>query len=181
MPEGITRVAVPAYLVAKAGWSLANDLAQWWAPRSFLPPFASPEALWGYLAARYTYTGDPFSGAGDFYLSPYRLAAALAQGAEAARRLSVDCDDVAGLAFVACRSMPGASGVRLVTLYDESGRFGHHVICVGLFQGRPFALDTNGFRWLASLDDAELCAEWSRIYTAQGYRYAAAYTSPYPW
>jgi uncharacterized protein (TIGR02466 family) len=95
----------------------ASRLVAWLAgvPRRPLPAFTSPHAAWDYLAARYTYTGDPVYGVVDFYWHPEVLQAALEAGTAA--RLPVDCDDVAAWAHAALSAMGAAPG--LVVLYEE--------------------------------------------------------------
>lgn len=141
----------------------------WPRPRRPVPQFSTPQAAWDYLAARYTYTGDPLHGVLDFYWHPAVFQAALEAGTAAS--LPVDCDDVAAWAHVALAQL-GATP-QLVALFDAGVR-GSHVICVYTWQGAHGAIDTNGVHVLPDLDPATLCAHWERIYAAQGVRYLEA-------
>lgn len=175
MLDTLTRAGVEAYLQAKAQWSIANDALRWWEPRRSVPVFHSPGEVAAYVA-RLAYTGDPLGGVADFYANPQRLAAAIENGT--ARNQPADCDDFAGLAFVALRQIRGVEA-RIVTLVD-AGVKGSHVICV-YKHGQTFgAIDTNGLRLLSDLSEATLCRTWSDLYKAEGYTYVLALTTPYP-
>jgi hypothetical protein len=155
----------------------ASRLVAWFSgvPRRSVPAFTSPHAAWDYLAARYTYTGDPVYGVVDFYVHPEVLQAALEAGTAA--RLSVDCDDVAAWAYTALSAM-GAEP-ELVVLYDRGLR-GSHCVCVYRWNGQPGAIDTNGVHALPDLTEATLCAHWSGLYARVGYVYTAAVPVAYP-
>lgn len=147
----------------------------WSRHRRPVPRFPTPQAAWDYLAARYTYTGDPLHGVIDFYWHPEVLQAALEAGTAAS--LPVDCDDVAAWAYVALAQLGAAP--QLVALFDAGVR-GCHAICVYTWQGACGAIDTNGVHALPDLEPATLCAHWGRIYAAQGVRYLDAVPVDYP-
>lgn len=170
---------VPFYNWLKSLWSRLNDDIKRSEPRAPLPLFATPRGAWEYLNARYTYTGDPLGGAADFYLHPERLQAALEAGPAAVKGLSIDCDDVASWSYAALAKIPGCNPT-MFTLMDNSGKFGHHVICGFRWNGQYGAIDTNGYRPLATLDPATLCATWTQVYSSLGYTYDMAVVTPYP-
>ncbi len=161
------------YLLNKAFWSKANDALMWWASRKKLPVHEGVMNVWWYIAAHGNpYTGDPLMGVGDFYLHPERLQASL----ENATKNFIDCDEIAGYAHVATRSIPGAKS-RVVTLLDAA-LTGSHVICVGDYNGSKWAIDNNGFRWLLTDTPEFLCNTWSTIYPDT--KFILAVDSPYP-
>ena len=173
------RGGVALYLGAKAGWSLANDHMMMGVPRRPVPSFDTPQAAATYYQGHGNlYTGDPLYGAADLYTHPNRVQAAIEIGPEQQRRTFIDCDDVAGWYLTALRGKPGITA-RIVTLVDAH-LVGSHVICVGLHNGQPFGLDTNGYRDLPDLTEATLCKVWSDLYASEGYTYVAALDTPYP-
>lgn len=172
----LSRAGVSWYLTNKNGWSWANDWACWWHARKAVPHVASPSAAWDYLK-NVPYTGDPFGGVGDFYTHPERIVAEMAAGT--ARNMHLDCDDVAVLAHVMTRQIPGCVS-RVVTIVD-AGVVGSHVLCVGTFNGQPWAIDTNGYRHLPDLTETTLCRVWNDIYASRGYRYFMAVDTASPW
>lgn len=169
---------VGAWNGAKSGWSRLNDWLMGGADRRPIPAFATPAEAARYLMDRALYTGDPLSGAADFYLHPTRLQAALEGGREALVQLSIDCDDYASWAYAALDRIPNCTPF-LFTLRDANG-WGHHVICVYRWNLRYGAIDTNGHRELPDLAPETLCRVWSEIYQRAGYRYVEAISTPYP-
>lgn len=177
----LTREQLAYYLERKAEWSKQIDEAASHAgkaPRRDAPHFATPQEAWNYIQAHGNpYTGDPLWGVGDYYLSPSRLVAALETDLAAINRLHIDCDDIAGLAYVMLRD---ATDARLVTLYD-AGLVGSHVIAIFKTpDGKFWAIDTCGLRELPDVDEETLCREWRLIYSERGYNYTMAVDSPYP-
>lgn len=170
---------IEAWLAYKTLWSivlfLTFGMVQPYAP---VPTFDSPELAAAYLAERFIYTGDPLKGAVDFTVSPGTLQGAMQMGPDHVKRLPLDCDDVGAWAFVAVRNMGGTP--TLYTLEDGSGRFGHHVVCAYTWRGQMGAIDTNGHRLLPDTAPATVCAEFTRVYAARGYRYVAAVATPCP-
>lgn len=178
-----TRAGAAAFLEAKVAWSLANDVVMSFRPRLALPVVTSPNEAATYVA-RLPYTGDPrlfgipgTEGAGDFYEHPERISAALEAGTADQER--IDCDDFAGIAYLMLRQIPGCK-TTVVTILDESGKFGHHVICTYTFNGAKGVIDTNGHHLLPDLAESTICRLFSDIYVSLGYRYFAALDSPYP-
>ncbi|MEK9723943.1 MAG: hypothetical protein VW405_10750 [Rhodospirillaceae bacterium] len=169
--------------VHKALWSLVYWLTFGTVtPTAPVPTLATPEEV-GVYVLRLGYTGDPLAGVIDFTHAPEVLAGGIEYGT--AGRLAVDCDDVAVLAYACLKRIKGVSP-QLVTLRDESGRFGHHVICVYHRVGQPYgelqrgAIDTNGWRELPDATPETLCRVWSDLYASRGYRYVDAVHTPFP-
>lgn len=151
--------------------------------RVAVPRFLHPAAVGAFLQKEAIYTGDPWGGALDFNLHPEVFMAAIVadQGkAEkpAQKAMAIDCDDWAALATVACRQIPGTHAC-LLTLVGWPVQ-ANHVVCAGTFQGQAFAIDTNGFRWLADLSQKTLCDTWGAIYHAHGFTYHHAEPVPLP-
>jgi hypothetical protein len=144
-------------------------------PRRPIPTFETPQAAWDYLAARYTYTGDPLNGALDFYVHPEKFQWGLETGV--AHKLSVDCDDVAAWAYVALRQM--GADPHLAAIYDEGLR-GAHCICLYVHKGRVGAIDTNGHVLLPNLRDETLMHHWTNVYRDRGYVYRTVVTLSFP-
>jgi hypothetical protein len=132
-------------------------------PRRPIGPFTTPLAAWQYLEARYTYTGDPWNGRIDLVLNPYKLQGLLEKGKEFAKRLPVDCDDVAAWAFKALQTIPGCKA-KMFAIYDPFPSPMAHCICVYELNGKYGAIDTNGHRELPDLSSTSIMGEWSRIY-----------------
>ena len=151
-------------------------------PQAPVPKFDTPLMVSAYVL-RLPYTGDPGRGVVDFSNAPTVLAGALETGT--AGRLAIDCDDFAVLAYACLKQMPGYQP-QLVTLRDDSGGWGHHVICVYHRVVQPYgelergAIDTSGWRSLPDATPATLCRVWTELYAARGYRYTAAIPTPYP-
>lgn len=164
---------------AKNTWSRVNDWLMGGAPRRPIQVFASPAEAAAYLQQHGAYTGDPLGGVADFVLSPDRLQAAMEAGPEALSRLSIDCDDWSAWAFAALRQIPDCKP-QLYTLWDDSGRFGHHVVCGYTWRGGAGVIDTNGHRRLVALTPEQLCVTFTSIYTSRGYHYTAARPHDYP-
>jgi hypothetical protein len=143
---------------AVVDWTLLASL-----PRRPIGPFTSPLAVWQYLEARYVYTGDPWDGRIDLVLNPYKLQGMLEKGKEYAKRLPVDCDDVAAWAFKALKTIPGCTA-QMFAIYDPYPSKWAHCICVYELNGKFGAIDTNGHRELANLQSATILNEWDRIY-----------------
>lgn len=133
-------------------------------PRKPIGPFANPLAAWLYLEARYTYTGDPWDGRIDLVLNPYKLQGALERGKEFAKRLPVDCDDVAAWAYKALLTIPGCKA-KMYAIYDPYPAKNAHCICVYELNGKFGAIDTNGHRELSDLSRVTILREWGRIYS----------------
>lgn len=175
----LTRDNVQLFLQRKAEWSQAIDqLAGPQAPRLQVPIISTPAEAWAFIQDHGNpYTGDPVFGLGDYYLAPTRLVAGMKQGLAAINRLHIDCDDIAGLAFVMLRDLCQA---KLVTLVDP-WIVGSHVLATAkTADGRCWAIDTNGCRELADLSEPTLCQTWRAIYESRGYDYTMAIESPYP-
>lgn len=164
---------------AKNTWSRVNDWIKRGEPRAPIPTFASPAEAAAYLQKHGAYTGDPLNGAADFVLRPERLQAAMEAGPAALARLSIDCDDWAAWAFAALRLIPGCQP-QLYTLWDGSGKFGHHVVCGYTWHGGAGVIDTNGHRRLVALSQEQLCVTFTSIYKSVGYVYTSAEPQDYP-
>lgn len=164
---------------AKNTWSRINDWIKRGEPRAPVPTLESPQAVADYIGARFVYTGDPLNGAADFVLHPERLHAAMLAGPDAVRRLSVDCDDLASLAYLMLSRIPGCRP-QLYTLWDDSGKFGHHVVCGYTWNGGAGVIDTNGHRRLVALTPEQLCVTFTAIYQPRGYVYTGAEPQDYP-
>lgn len=176
MLDLLSRAGAAVYLDNKWKWSWVNNALTWWKPRRAVPRVSHPGDVAAYVAT-VPYTGDPIGGAADFYIHPERIVAALQAGT--ANHEPIDCDDFAGLAYVMLRQIPGCVP-KVVTLLDESGKFGHHVVCVYEFNGNKGVIDTNGHTLLPYLSESIICRRFSEIYKSLGYRYFAALDSPYP-
>lgn len=164
---------------AKAAWSRLNDWIKRGEKRAPIPRLASPAEVGAYLQAHGAYTGDPLGGAADFVLHPERLQAAMNDGPAALARISIDCDDWAAYACAALRLIPGCYP-QLYTLWDDSGRFGHHVVCGYTWNGAAGVIDTNGHRRLKALNQEQLCVTLTEIYKRLGYIYTGAVPHDYP-
>lgn len=171
---------IPIFNAAKALWSRVNDWIKRGEPRAPVPHFQNPTDVAAYLSTHGAYTGDPLGGAADFYLHPERLHAAMLEGPEAVKRLSVDCDDLASLAFLMLSKVPECSP-QLYTLEDTSGNWGHHVVCAYTWKGDVYGvIDTNGHARMLSAKPEALCVHFTGIYKRLGYVYGAAVPTPYP-
>lgn len=171
---------IPIFNACKSAWSRVNDWIKRGSPRVPVPPLTTPQAVADYIGARFIYTGDPLGGAADFYLHPERLHAAMLEGPAAVKRLSVDCDDLASLAYLMLSKVPDCSP-QLYTLEDSSGKWGHHVVCAYTWRGDVHGvLDTNGIARLLSPGPDELCRHFTGIYRSLGYTYTAAVPTRYP-
>ncbi len=170
---------IPIFNHLKGLWSRANDWIKRGEPRAPVPSLDSPQAVADYIGARFVYTGDPLAGAADFWLHPERLHAAMLQGPDAVRRLSVDCDDLASLAYLMLSKVPGCRPT-LYTLEDSSGKWGHHVVCAYDWFGAAGVIDTNGHRRLVALTQEQLCVTFTAIYKSRGYIYTGASPTPFP-
>jgi len=170
---------IPIFNHFKSLWSRANDWIKRGEPRAPVPTLISPQAVAEYIGARFIYTGDPLNGGADFYLHPERLHYAMLQGPEFVKRLAVDCDDLASLAYLMLSKVHGCRPT-LYTLEDSSGRWGHHVVCAYEWYGAAGVIDTNGHRRLLSLTPEQLCSMFTGIYMSRGYNYTAALPTPYP-
>ena len=163
----------------KSLWSRANDWIKRGEPRAPVPTLTTPQAVADYIGRSFVYTGDPLGGAADFYLHPERLHYAMIQGPEYVKRLAVDCDDLASLAYLMLSKVSGCTPA-LYTLEDGSGNWGHHVVCVYDWYGATGVIDTNGHRRILNLTPERLCATFTDIYRSRGYKYVAALPTPYP-
>lgn len=169
---------VNLYNALKAWWSAVNNGLKLGAPRAPVSAFATPAEVGAYLMAHAAYTGDPLGGAADFFLHPERLQAAMNEGPEALKRLSIDCDDYATWAYAALSKVPGCEP-RIYTLLD-TGLVGSHVVCAYTWRFRCGVIDTNGHRELPDLSERTLCDVFTAIYRTRGYRYVSATVTPYP-
>jgi len=167
---------------AKSVWSRLNDYFMQSQLRAPVPAFKSPADAGSYLYLNAKYTGDPAKGAGDFYLHPERLQAAMLNP-KMFDRLHVDCDDYATWAYAALRQVEGVTPY-LMTLMDGSGKLGHHVICAyrhdtpsGSVYG---AIDTSGWQPLATLAEQAICKRWTDMYAGYGLSYIRATVTEYP-
>lgn len=167
--------AAMTFLNGKYHWSAWNDRVMWWATRSPLPTFTSPQACWEYFRTHGNpYTGDPAMGIGDHYAHPGRVQAVLI-GAAPAGSVYIDCDDTAGWVASCLRKSGISAEVR--TLVDATISMSH-VLAVGIFNGRAWVIDTNGYHELPDLNERTLVDHWNRIYTNA--RYVACVPTPYP-
>lgn len=171
---------IPLFNAAKSAWSRFNDWIKRGEKRAPVPALTSPQAVADYIGHRFIYTGDPLGGAADFWLHPERLHAAMLEGPEAVRRLSVDCDDLASLAYLMLSKVPECHPT-LYTLEDTSGKWGHHVVCAYTWRGDVHGvIDTNGLTRLLSPSPQHLCTVFTAIYRSRGYEYTSAVPTPYP-
>lgn len=173
---------IPIYNAAKAAWSRVNDWFKRGEKRAPVPALASPADVAAHIAERFIYTGDTLADGkiqGDFWLHPERLYAAMLDGPEAVKKLMVDCDDLASLAFLMLSRIPGCRP-QLYTLEDSSGKWGHHVVCGYDWNGAAGVIDTNGHRRLVALTPEQLCVTFTAIYKPLGYTYVAAVPTDYP-
>lgn len=141
--------------------------------------FSSPEEVADYLAQNFIYTGDPLSGAGDFYTHPEEMQAAFNMGRSATNKLYLDCDDCATYAYAALKTIPNCKPI-LYTIYDNSGNWGHHVICCFKIGERYGVIDTNGLNDLSSLNPKIICELFTTIYKSRGYVYTSCVYTPFP-
>lgn len=162
----------------KAAWSNAIFLLSG-PKREPVRQFASPEEVAEYLQEHFIYTGDPLSGAGDFYTHPEEMQAAFNSGRDMTMKLFLDCDDCATYAYAALKTIQGCKPI-LYTIYDGSGNWGHHVICCFRIDERYGVIDTNGLNELPSLDPKIIRELFTKIYKSRGYVYTACVYTPFP-
>jgi hypothetical protein len=162
----------------KAVWSTIISLIGY-PEREPIRQFNSPVEVAEYLDKHFIYTGDPFNGAGDFYIHPEIMQAAFNAGRESTSKLSLDCDDCAVYAYVALKTIPGCRPL-LYTIYDSSGNWGHHVICAFKFGEEYGVIDTNGLNPLLSLNTKIICELFTNIYKSRGYVYTSCIYTPFP-
>ena len=142
---------------------------------------ATPAAVGAYVCTNLPYMGDPWKGLVDFNHAPSVLQGAIETNT--ARRLAIDCDDFGVLAYAMLAKIPGCKPY-LYTLIDQGG-VGCHVITLydwnkprgGVEHG---AIDTSGWRELATLTPAVVLPTWTALYARVGYRYVGMSLTRYP-
>jgi hypothetical protein len=143
-----------------------------WLPRTPIPQFRTPLEAWRYLEKNYEYTGDWWDGKFDFNIDPEKFQTALAKGKEYAKKLPIDCDDVALWAFRALLQIPGCNP-QLKAIYDPLPSPGAHAICTYALNGGYGVIDTNGHHFLPDLSDQTICAKFTELFApnGKGWRY----------
>lgn len=163
----------------KTTWSRFNDWLMWAQPRAPLPEFLSVDEFAQYLFARFTYRADPLNGAADFFTHPERFQWALLNP-DKSSGVARDCDDLATYAFACLKKIHGVSP-SIYTLYDNSGKFGHHVVCTFTAPGGVRGvIDTNGLKYLTDTSTRALCRHFTSVYASLGYTFTEAVYTEYP-
>lgn len=170
------------YLQLKSIWSKVNDYFVQSQGRAPIPEFKSILDFVDYLFKRYNYRSDPLFGGADFYTHPERFQWALLNP-EKAGHISMDCDDLAAYAYAALLKIPGVTPI-LYTLYDSSGKFGHHVVCAFTLtqNGRESygVIDTNGMAMLPGPATKHLLDRFNQVYKDLAFNFTLAQHTEYP-
>ena len=175
---------ISLYLGIKAAWSWTLNALTFWNTKDYTrPSINSPEEAKNYWFTKTNniYTGDPLRGALDFYTHPAVIQSYISKSdmIGLAKR-SIDCDDVALWYQFVLTGLQGCT-TRLVTIYDSSGSWGHHVILLWSYRGKQGVLDTNGYKELPDLADQTVCAYFNSVYKSLNYNYTKVYDTPVFW
>lgn len=170
------------YLNLKNLWSRVNDYFVQSQGRAPLPQYNNVLDFCTYLFDKYKYRSDPLFGAADFVTHPERFQWALLNP-DKAGHVSTDCDDLAAYAYAVLKTIPGVVP-KMYTLFDSSGKFGHHVVCSFALtvSGRTSygVIDTNGLAWLPNGDTKHLLTRFNNVYKDLAFNFTEAYPTEYP-